>query len=203
MNNMNINTKSYDKIADQWDRARRMRALDPIIAHFADMLKKSAHVLDIGCGTGYPIDQFLCENGFSVTGIDPSGNMLKKAIELSLPNSEFFKTDLLSFKTDQTFDAAIAFDSIFHIDLQDQRKIYPKISSLLNPGGLFLFTHGRETGAVEGEMFGEKFVYSALDEEEIRRIFEKEDLKIIERYIYFSDPVTGTRDLVVIARKKI
>ena len=201
MKDKNINTKSYDKIADQWDKVRRMRPVDPIVVRFAGMLQKAAHILDIGCGTGYPIDQFLCENGFSVTGIDPSENMLKKAIQLSLPNSEFIKTDLFSFETDQTFDAVIAFDSIFHIDLQDQRCIYPKVSSLLKPGGLFLFTHGRETGTVSGTMFGEEFVYGALDEEEVRNILKSENLGIVEIQKDYKDPVTGTRDLIVICKK--
>ena len=198
---MNKNTDSYNKIADLWDANRRKRAIDPIVVRFSGMLQKGARVLDIGCGTGYPIDQFLCEKGFSVTGIDPSEKMLQKAIGLSLSNAKFCFSDLFSFETDADFDAAIAFDSIFHIDLQNQNKIYQKISGLLKPGGLFLFTHGREKGTVEGDMFGERFVYSALDEEEVIRILKSENFEIIEKYKNYSDPVTGTRDLIVIARK--
>ncbi|MBE5792874.1 MAG: methyltransferase domain-containing protein [Clostridiales bacterium] len=200
-NHAKINARSYNRIADWWDENRKNRPTDPMILKLISMLPEGACVLDVGCGTGRPIARALSENGFSVTGIDPAENMLKKAEKLNLRNAEFFKTDLLSYVPDKTFDAVIAFDSVFHISLADQPKIYPKIAKLLNPSGLFLFTHGKMHGSVEGEMQNEPFLYAALDKTELKTLLHKENFEILQFTEDYKDPITGTRDLVVIARK--
>ena len=46
-------------------------------------------MLDIGCGTGFPIDAYLSGQGFSVTGIDVSARMLEKARKLNLKTRVF------------------------------------------------------------------------------------------------------------------
>ena len=152
-----INTLSYNHIADQWDKIRRMRPVDPIIARFADLLPKGARILDVGCGTGYPISGYLSENGFSVIGIDPAEKMLEKAENLRLENAEFHLCDLFSYETQEKFGAVIAFDSVFHIPMDKQAQIYPKLACLLTPGGLFLFTGGKKAGDVKGQMFDQEF----------------------------------------------
>ena len=197
-----INTLSYNHIADQWDKIRRMRPVDPIIARFADLLPKGARILDVGCGTGYPISGYLSENGFSVIGIDPAEQMLEKAENLRLENAEFHLCDLFSYETQEKFGAVIAFDSVFHIPMDKQAQIYPKIACLLTPGGLFLFTGGKKAGDVKGQMFDQEFHYGALDAEDVRTRLHAEGFEILEFHEDYKDAVTGTRDLVVIAKKK-
>ena len=126
-------------------------------------LPSPSRILDIGCGSGYPIDVFLSGRGFTVTGIDPSKEMIGLANRLELDGASFQACGLFEFEPDAPFDAVIAFDSLFHIDLDSQPAIYPKVASWLKPGGLFLFTHGKKTGTVSGKMFGESFLYGALD----------------------------------------
>lgn len=195
------NVRSYDRIAEEWDRYRRGKPVDPAVVSLADRLPEGAEVLDVGCGTGIPIDRYLAGRGYLVTGIDPSGNMLEKAASLALPGAVFLRSDLDGFRTEKTFDAAVAFDSLFHVPAEAQRAIYPKIASLLKPGGLFLFTHGKKAGEAKGTMFGEKFFYAALDRDDLVGCLEKAGLGIVELYEDYSDPVTGERDLLVLAKR--
>lgn len=196
------NTASYDKIADRWDEIRRKKPIDPCIVALARRLPVNASILDVGCGTGYPIDVFLADKGFCITGIDPSENMLHKAISLKLPGAAFHCTDLFGFEPNETYDAVIAFDSIFHIPFDRQKDIYPKISALLKPKGLFLFTHGKRSGAVHGTMFGESFSYGALDTEILKHALTDSGLDIVAFHEDYQDPITGSRDVLIVARKR-
>ena len=166
------------------------------------MLPPRASVLDIGCGSGFPIDSFFAGRGFSVTGIDPADEMIGLALRLRLENASFFRCGLFEFEPAAPFDAVVAFDSLFHIEPDRQAAIYPKVSAWLKPGGLFLFTHGKKEGSVTGTMFGEPFRYSALSEDSLRACLDGAGLEPVRFIENYEAPVTGQRDLLVLARKR-
>ena len=195
------NVLSYGRIAEAWDRNRRERGIDPEVVEWSKMLPPDAAILDIGCGSGYPIDVFLCGRGFTITGIDPSKEMIDLANRLKLDGASFQPCGLFAFEPDAPFDAVIAFDSLFHIDLDSQPAVYPRVASWLKPGGLFLFTHGKKTGTISGRMFGEPFLYSALDADNLRGCLFDAGLEPVWFYEDYEAPVTGQRDLLVLARK--
>ena len=193
--------RSYNAIAEKWDRNRRERGLDPCIEAAAEMIPPLGNILDIGCGTGYPIDVYLSEKGFSVTGIDPSEEMIRIASRQGLKRAEFHHCGLFEYEEAAPFDAVIAFDSLFHIAPERQEDIYPKVAGMLKTGGLFLFTHGRVTGSVTGTMFGESFSYHALGEDRLLKCLHDNSLTPIWFFRDYEAPVTGQRDLLVLARK--
>ena len=195
------NVRSYDRIAEQWEQNRRNRGLDPCIAELTEMIPPSGKILDIGCGTGYPIDVYLSDNGFSVTGIDPSEEMIRIASRQGLKRTEYRQCGLFEYNAAAPFDAVIAFDSLFHIAPERQEEIYPKVSGLLKSEGFFLFTHGRVRGSVTGTMFGESFAYHALDEERLLKCLHENGLTPIWFFKDYEAPVTGQRDLLVLVRK--
>ena len=199
---MEQNISSYNKIADWWDETRRAKPIDPCIVMLADKLPVNASVLDIGCGSGSPIDVFLVSKQFRVTGIDPSEKMLKKAISLRLGMACYYCTDLFGFETSESYDAVIAFDSLFHIPFDLQKNIYPTVSTFLNRNGLFLFTHGKKSGTVHGMMHGESFSYSALDKEMLKNELNNSGFDIVEFHEDYQDPITGTRDVLILAKKR-
>lgn len=195
------NAKAYDKISDEWQTVRGAMPMNECIIVFCKILPQKARILDAGCGTGKPVDSFLNGEGYLVIGIDVSEKMIEKARALKLKNARFEKCDFLNYEDDTPFDAIIAFDSLWHIDLKNQHKIYKKAASLLKCGGLFIFTHGKTHDEREGEMFGQTFYYAALDAEEIKDNLKKNSFEIITFVENFSEPTTGTRDLLVIAKK--
>ena len=192
---------SYDSICEKWDEFRKKTVLNTCIDDLSRLIKSGGRILDVGCGTGYPIAAALCRRGFLVTGIDVSQKMLEKARSLSLENATFLNKDLLDYKTNSLFNAIIAFDSLWHIPHERQREIYPLLSSLLLPGGVLLFTHGKQNGEMTGEMYGERFYYSALDSNEVNNLLCKNGFKILLFTENYEEKTTGTRDLLIVAQK--
>ena len=198
-----INTKinPYDEICPQWDEYRKKTSVNKCIADFSRRLKPNSSILDVGCGTGYPIDFFLSERGFRITGIDSSAKMIEKAASLKLKNTEYHVAELFGFRTEEKFDAIIAFDCLWHICHDNQKYIYGTIASLIKKGGYFIFTHGKKDGEIYGEMMGQTFYYSALDAEQVKKILISEGFEIISFTENYKERTTGDRELLVEARK--
>lgn len=195
------NKDSYNNICDKWNEVRSKMKINTCIVELMKNLDKNSKVLDIGCGCGNPIDVYLAKNGYLVTGIDISEKMIEKVKALNLNNCEFYNVDVLDFKTDIKYDVVIAFDSIWHLDKERQYDIYKIISSFMKVGGYFLFTHGNKTGEVQGEMFNEKFYYSALDSDILKELLNEAGF-VIEKFIEdYKEETTGSRDLLVVAKK--
>lgn len=198
----NQNRISYNAIAEAWDDYRKQSPMNRCIVEFANLLPEHAKILDIGCGSGSPIDEYLARAGFEVLGMDIAENMIQKANRLQLQNVRFLVCDFLEFQTDEKFDAVIAFDSLWHVEESEQPQIYPKVASLLKPNGYFLFTHGLRRETITGEMFANTFLYSALDKDELQEILRRQGFEILQWTENYQERTTGTRDLFVVAQKQ-
>lgn len=192
---------AYNKICEQWNDFRNNCQINTCIVEFVKSLKPNGKVLDVGCGTGYPIADYLHQQGFIVTGIDVSENMIAKAKELHLERATFLVKDILKFTSIEKYDVIIAFDSLWHIPYNRQQDIYPIVSSLLNVGGYFLFTHGKSDGSITGKMFGETFYYSALDVKKVHELLIANGFTIVSSIENYQEKTTGDRDLLIVAQK--
>lgn len=195
------NGKSYDAVCDEWHEYRSAAPVNTCIVDFAEHIAPHGNVLDVGCGTGYPIAQFLSARGFSVTGIDISQKMIDKANSLKLENAVFSKKSIEEFTSDILFDGVIAFDSIWHVEKSALPDTYRKIASLMKRGAYFIFTGGNRDGETVGTMFGEEFYYGALDIDELKSVFSNAGMEIISLTEHYKEQTTGERDLLVVAKK--
>lgn len=198
---MNVNQKSYDKICEQWHDYRRKSKINTCIVDFAKRIKPGGKILDIGCGTGYPIGQYFSDHGFSVTGIDVSKKMLEKAVSLHLPNARFILKGLLEFVPSEQYDGVVAFDSLWYIAKNRQTEIYGLVGSWMKKGAYFLFTHGKTDGEISGEMYGQPFHYSALCVNEVHALLLKNGFRIESSVENYREATTGDRDLLIVAEK--
>jgi ubiquinone/menaquinone biosynthesis C-methylase UbiE len=123
---------TFDSIADHYDRGRIGYSNDLYNALVGYGLNPGATVLDIGCGTGLASGP-LVDNGYPVTGVDPSGPMLAFA-KRNYPQATWVEAaaENLPFK-DASFDAAIA-AQVFH--RVDATKAIGEIRRVLRPGGI-------------------------------------------------------------------
>jgi cyclopropane fatty-acyl-phospholipid synthase-like methyltransferase len=158
-----MNRESYDAVAHQWDETRLVlsdsekRILDRLLQH----TPPGAHVLDLGCGTGRPIAEYLLSRQLHVTGVDQSEAMLKLA-RRRLPEQHWVLSSIENFEPVGEFAAVIAWDSLFHIPREDHAAIFARVRAVMPLGGRFALTvGGSEHPAFTDTMLGHTFFYDS------------------------------------------
>ncbi len=163
----------YDKIANWWqahlvDSDYGMKQLE-LALQFAQN-KNSA--LDIGCGSGGRMIDRINQSGFEVTGIDASSKMIELA-QKKHPESKFLNENIITWENDKKFDFILAWDSLFHLPLDEQKNVLSKICAMLNPEGIFIYTLGDAVGEHYSDWHDEKFYYSSIGiNENLKVLFE-------------------------------
>ncbi|MDE0225277.1 MAG: class I SAM-dependent methyltransferase [Gammaproteobacteria bacterium] len=151
---------SYDRLAPAYAESR-VGEVHPELEWLLTRLDHGSSVLDIGCGAGVPVTQSLAKR-FVVTGVDVSKEMVRLA-RANVPNANFVRSDIMSVEfDDSTFDAAVAFFSLFHIPREDHPRLFRRIRDWLKPGGYLMCTLSldSETGYTEDDFFGSKMYWS-------------------------------------------
>jgi SAM-dependent methyltransferase len=97
-------------------------------------------ILDIGCGTGKHL-KFFKDDGFTVTGVDLSKNMIDEAKIYLAQDKNLLCCRASEFKFVKKFNTII---SLFHVmsyqtDTNELEKVLISISNHLNDSGLFVF----------------------------------------------------------------
>ncbi|MGU3314823.1 class I SAM-dependent methyltransferase [Sphingomonas sp. M6A6_1c] len=134
----------WDAVAERFMAIRSTVGAELMRSWAKSNLPASAAILDIGCGSGVPIARALVEDGYSVWGIDTSPSLIA-AYRRHFPDmpaacepaqrSAFF---------DRTFVGAVSIGLVFLLAPSDQQQLLGNVSSVLEPGGRFLFSAPRE-----------------------------------------------------------
>jgi ubiquinone/menaquinone biosynthesis C-methylase UbiE len=132
------------------DRERRRLSLQASILNpVSDQLLKRAglsagqRVLDIGCGVGElsMVAARLVGRRGRVTGIDLDDKALAiaetRAREQGIDHVDFSHSDIVTYRTDATYDAVIGRHIVIHT--VDPRVVVGAVYSLLSPGGVAVF----------------------------------------------------------------
>lgn len=161
--------KAYDQITSLWTRedypfqygiAQHKRAIQFTIKNDA---QHSKFALDVGCGcTGRFID-LLTESGYTAEGLDVSAEMIRLAREKQ-PHIRFHHQDILSWQPEKQYDFITAWDSIWHLPLSQQTPVMTKLTEMLNPGGILIFSFGgvEDAGEHQNSTMGPRLNHSSL-----------------------------------------
>ena len=131
----------YDALYREKDYPGECDVLERIFERFGSSPVR--RVLDLGCGTGGHA-VILASRGYSVTGVDRSASMLAvaqdKTYRIGL-NICFEQGDIRSWRSDDTWDAAIAMFAVlsYQVSHEDVAAAIATARRHLNPGGLFVF----------------------------------------------------------------
>jgi SAM-dependent methyltransferase len=127
-----------------WGSDYHKEAYPALERHVFSRLRPGARVLDLCCGTG-DLTRVLVRQGYEVTGLDGSEEMLRYAREQA-PEAEFRLADARAFQSAPEFDAALStFDSLNHVlTLAELEGAFGSVCRALVPGGLFVFDMNME-----------------------------------------------------------
>jgi SAM-dependent methyltransferase len=150
------------------------------VRNWARKLPRGAAVIDLGCGSGFPITAVLVAEGLNVYALDGAPSFVQ-AFRANFPNipiaceaveeSTFF---------DRTFDAVLAWGLIFLLSPEEQRRLLQRIANMLTPGGRLLFTASAKSSVWMDAMTG--LESRSLGAEEYRRQLSSVGLAVNHEY---------------------
>ncbi|MBD3180686.1 methyltransferase domain-containing protein [Candidatus Poribacteria bacterium] len=123
------------------------------VFEFILRLKQSgkSKVYDLGCGLGRHLF-LLIESGFEVHGSDFSLDAVKEVNEelekLECPNRVKHESMTEISEQDDSYDAVIAYNVIYHSYLADMLKTFRNIHRILKSGGYLLITFQAKTSPI-------------------------------------------------------
>ncbi|HEV7736049.1 MAG TPA: class I SAM-dependent methyltransferase [Chlamydiales bacterium] len=142
----------YDAIGKSYETA-----CEGHCAHVGDIIKKisktlspGSKILDMGCGTGYPVASHFAGLGHHVTAVDFSQAMVDTArSNVPSSNTEFIKADISSFIPSSAgdYDVVIASHSLYNFPLGVIRTLILRFARWVRRDGIFLLVF--ETAAPE------------------------------------------------------
>ena len=152
----------YDKIARWWHERISFSGYGiKQIEKALQFCTNRENALDVGCGAGGRFVRKLQEQGFQITGLDVSQEMIELARE-NHPNESFYVYDICNWETEQKFDFILAWDSIFHLPFSMQETVVSKLCNLLAKNGILTYTFGDGYGEHTDEWHEEQFYYSSI-----------------------------------------
>lgn len=174
-----LNRESYDAIAAEWDAARTvmrtvMRAGErPFVETMLDGLPPGSAILDLGCGTGRPLGEFVLARGYRVTGVDQSRALLAAA-RARFPAARWVQARLEDFAADDAYDGAICWDALFHVERAYHEAILARVHGCLRPGArIMLSVGGSPHPPFTDTMFGRTFYYDSHSPGEVLALLHR------------------------------
>jgi SAM-dependent methyltransferase len=170
----------YDRNAALWDSSRGKSLFEAgWLNRFLALVPAGGAILDIGCGSGEPIARHVVERGYSVTGIDSSGNLIALCHQ-RMPDQDWHIADMRSLSLGKSFDGLIAWDSFFHLNADDQRAMFAVFRAHAGAEAGLMFTSGPAHGEAMGEFGGEPLYHASLSPDEYRALLAAYGFEVVD-----------------------
>ncbi len=191
---------TYNKVAKKYSETRGAFQNDKELAELVSLVRRDGTVLDLGCGSGIPVDRYLVDAGLDVIGIDISNAQLELA-RVNVPQATFVLHDIAELKMGEySVDAVVSFYAIFHVPRELQPKLFKNINSFLPVGGPLLVTMATtDWEGVDEDFFGEQMYESHYAPEQNRKMIESAGFTIIRDDI---DARNNERHQIILAKKE-
>lgn len=186
--------KFFDCCAENWDSEmiRDDRIIDEILDGGGVCAGK--RVLDVACGTGVLVPDYLKRKVKSVCGIDISPEMIKIARKkFNRENVEFICDDVETAHFDEKFDCAVVYNAFPHFP--DPENLIRVLAECLCGGGVLTVAHGMSRKKIDSHHSGSASRVSVglMSENELADIFSK----------YFDvDTVISNDDMYQVSGRK-
>lgn len=188
----------YERHASAFAKMRPVTLTEkPWLDRFINQLPPEGHILDVGCGNGSPVAEYLLSQGFRVTGIDSSPSMIEKC-RMKFPLHTWLVGDMRELNLGKKFDGILAWDSFFHLNRADQRNMFALFAAHAKTEAALMFNAGPEEGEAMGEFQGEPLAHASLSADEYASLLHKYGFKIVRHII--EDKQCGGRTVWLSSR---
>ncbi len=190
----------YQQHSAHWDSIRSDRFHEASwLERFLALVPDGANILDVGCGSGKPIANYLLKQEYNVTGVDSSAAMIALC-QQRFPEQHWHVADMRRLSLQQQFEGLIAWDSFFHLTRDDQRKMFPVFGAHASDNAALMFTSGPDNGEAIGEFQGEPLYHASLAADEYRALLADNGFRVVN--MIAEDPEC-TGHTVWLAQKSI
>lgn len=135
---------AYDSLAENWLDGR-FGSQDGMRQHRSALAflggRTGGWALNVGCGCSTRFNGLLRDHGLAVEGIDVSARMIElaRAADASVV---LHQADICTWLPPRAYRFISAWDSIWHVPLQDQRPLMLKLMGMLETDGVLTFSAG-------------------------------------------------------------
>ncbi len=164
----------FDRLAPGWDA--ELYRNDEVIGRILDGagVSEGKDILDVACGTGVLIPDYLALGAASVTGIDISPKMAGIArTKFPQENVAILCGDVEQTDFGRLFDCVMVYNAFPHFP--DPERLIARLASLLRPGGTLTVAHGMSREKIDAHHHGAASHVSngLMPAEELAAIFGK------------------------------
>jgi SAM-dependent methyltransferase len=206
---IDLNKRAWDKIADGYDE-RTSQELGQTFIEFTKLVPEKGKILDLGCGTGLPHDRYLVDAGFTVVGVDLSGEMVKVASR-NVPEATFHIKSMDKIEYVGEFDGVFSSFSMLLLSPDLFKETAKRVYHALVDGGVFFLALNEPVGVLEDteseaytNIMGQDMYSRAYTVDEIEEIFQPLGFTQISfnRVIHVSEEFGEEHVIEFIYRKK-
>lgn len=188
----------YKKHARAWTELRGNFLYEKTwLDHFLALIPQYSEILDLGCGSGKPIADYLIQYDHKITGVDSSDVMIEMA-QQHFPEQHWLQADMRTVEFEQKFNAILAWDSFFHLTPNDQRQMFKQFAQFAQQGTVLMFSSGPSHGEAIGDLFGDALYHASLAPEEYRALLKQYGFEVVKMV---AEDVECTGHTVWLAQK--
>ena len=178
----------YKKYGQAWTALRGDFLYEKAwLDHFLSFISLQSNILDLGCGSGKPIADYLIQNGHVITGIDSSNTMIamvqQNFPQQDFPHHQWIQADMRTVNLPKKFQGILAWNSFFHLTPNDQRAMFQQFAKFAVQGTVLMFTSGPSAGEAIGDMFGEALYHASLSQDEYRQLLSEHGFEVVNMVV--------------------
>lgn len=179
----------YERHALAFDSDRGRSLFErPWLDRFLWLAPPGGEILDLGCGAGEPMARYIVGAGFDLTGVDSAPTLIGLC-RSRFPAQSWIVADMRTLDAGRRFHGILAWNSVFHLTAEDQRRMFAVFRDHSLPGAPLMFTSGPAAGEATGSYRGEPLYHASLDPAEYRALSSQHGFDIVDHVA--EDPACG------------
>lgn len=196
----------YERQARHWDDVRLTSLYEkPWLDRFLSVLSPCGRLLNLGCGSGIPVAGYCLGKGYALVGVDYSKTMIELARkhypDTDWPDADWRVQDITQLSLTGKFDGIYSWDGFFHLSIDQQRAVLPKLSNLVKPQRAIMLTVGTGEGEVTGMVGGETVYHASLAPDEYKELLSQGGFETIT-YVADDQIILGRSVLFASGKRK-